>query len=183
MVIEDYKKCIKKILDNKTDSDKTGRNILEAGLKITRVCSLLYTAGHDIFDESILESEVSCSNKGKVDIILNTENTKIMIEVKNESEDLTEKKHLNQLKRYFDYYNEDISLSILTNGIEYHFFEPNKYNKMKKNPFYTMNLLEMEDYDYDNLMLLLDKGFIDRHGQPLIDIVKKVIKSNHLNTS
>ena len=99
MVKEDYKKCIKKILDNKADSDKKGRNILEAGLKITRVCSLLHTAGHDIFDESVLESEVSCSNKGKVDNILNSEHSKIMIEVKNDSEDLTEQKHLKQLKK------------------------------------------------------------------------------------
>ena len=109
--------------------------------------------GYDVFDPTIVVPEFTADigkkKNEKVDYaIMVNDKPLILIEAKSHTETLD--RHKTQLERYFTV--TESKFAILTNGIEYRFYSDlEKPNIMDKNPFLTINLLNLKDRDIKEL--------------------------------
>ncbi len=130
----------------KTESDTT------RGL----VFRFLNVLGYDPYDISQIKTEYPINvPEGKpvrADVVILDQKGKpvIVIEVKaankNIDAETEQKKFKEQLKKYFENYNEDFKVAILTNGIKYYFYtnEKGKF-KMDDIPFLVFDLENIEE--------------------------------------
>ena len=157
--------------------------------KSSVVMPFFQTLGFDVFNplEFFPEYTADVGNKKgeKVDyaILINNEPI-ILIEVKPLNTELD--RHAPQLFRYF--VTTKAKFAILTNGLEYKFFtDLDKENIMDNAPFLDINLLEMTDADYQELIKfhktnldvkeILDSASELRYLSQLTEAIKKEITS------
>lgn len=134
--------------------NKTKGNVTtEEATKTSYILPFLNILGYDVFDPTVVVPEFTADigrkKNEKVDFaIMVDKKPLILIEAKPHTEPLD--RHKTQLERYFTV--TDSKFAILTNGIEYRFYSDlEKPNVMDKNPFLTMNLLELKDRDIKEL--------------------------------
>lgn len=125
----------------------------EEATKNAFIMPFLQALGYDVFNPLEVIPEFTCdigTKKGeKVDYAINRDGQPIMlVECKHWSQDLT--LHDNQLLRYF--HVTTAKFGLLTNGIIYKFYtdliEP---NKMDEKPFFEIDLLNLKDYQINEL--------------------------------
>lgn len=134
--------------------EKLKESILtEEATKNAFIMPFLQALGYDVFNPLEVIPEFTCdigTKKGeKVDYAINKDGQPIMlVECKHWSQDLT--LHDNQLLRYF--HVTTAKFGLLTNGIVYRFYtdliEP---NKMDDKPFLEIDLLNLKDYQVNEL--------------------------------
>ncbi len=129
-------------------------NILtEEATKNALIMPFIQTLGYDVFNPLEVVPEYTCdigTKKGeKIDYAIIKDNEAILlIECKHHSQNLT--LHDNQLLRYF--HVSKAKFGVLTNGIEYRFYSDlDESNKMDEKPFFTVNLADVKDNQYDEL--------------------------------
>ncbi|MCL2073669.1 MAG: type I restriction endonuclease [Marinilabiliaceae bacterium] len=125
----------------------------EAATKMALVIPFIKALGYDVYNPSEVLPEMTCDigmKKGeKVDyaILLNGVPI-ILIECKHWAINLT--LHDNQLIRYFNV--SKAKFGVLTNGIIYRFYtDLEEPNIMDKKPFLEINLLDIKDYQIEEL--------------------------------
>jgi hypothetical protein len=117
--------------------------ITEEAVKTAVVLPFLRALGYDVFDPSEVVPEFTADAVGKkgekVDYAIKIENeTRILIECKPISATL-EKKHLDQLYRYFSVTNA--KFAILTNGRTFNFYtDLEAPNKLDARPFFVFDI-------------------------------------------
>lgn len=147
------------------------------------IIPFIQTLGFDVFNPLDVRPEYSADfgkKKGeKVDYALFKDNIPIMfIEAKSVNDKLTN--HDAQLARYFNS-TVDVRLAVLTNGIEYRFFtDLNAHNVMDDIPFLTINILNINDIDIENLNNLRRENF-DRES--LITYAEELVYTSTLNNN
>ena len=158
--------------------------ITEEATKTSYILPLLNILGYDIFDPTIVVPEFTADigkkKNEKVDYAIMVEDKPlILIEAKSHTEDLD--RHKTQLERYFTV--TESKFAILTNGIEYRFFSDlEKPNVMDKNPFLTINLLELKQRDIKELEKFKADNFnidniLNMAGKrKYINAIKKIMK-------
>lgn len=125
----------------------------EEATKTAIVMPFFQSLGYDVFNPLEFSPEFTADvgiKKGeKVDYaILQNNEPIILIECKSINEKLT--KHDSQLFRYFGTTNA--KFGILTNGIEYKFYtDLEETNKMDTTPFFTFNILELRDNQFQEI--------------------------------
>lgn len=165
--------------------------LTEEATKTSVIMPFFQLMGFDVFNPLEFCPEYTAdigTKKGeKVDyaIILNGEPV-ILIEVKSIKEDL--ENHAPQLFRYF--VASKAKFAILTNGIDYKFFtDLDKENVMDNAPFLEINLLDMNENSYQELVKFhkanLDvKEILDSASElRYINQITNVLKSDLLNPS
>lgn len=142
----------------------------EEGTKVALVLPFLRTLGYDTTDpcEVSLEftADVGIKKGEKVDIVVsvNSQPT-FLIEVKPYGSDLSV--HDTQLFRYFTATNANFA--ILTDGITYKFFSDlESTNKLDRQPFLEVNLLEADDAQLARLQQVFDKKTLDLTELPSV---------------
>ena len=154
---EDIQKLISQIIQRKnyiTNEEMTKHSLIIPFIQIL---------GYDIFNPLAIKPEYSADfgkKKGeKVDYAVFRDNNPIMfIEAKSPSEKL--ENHDAQLSRYFNS-TPEVKLGIITNGIKYKFFtDLNESNVMDSNPFFELNLENINDNDID-ILQKFTKDFFD----------------------
>ena len=134
--------------------NKTKENVItEEATKTSYILPFLNILGYDVFDPTVVVPEFTADigkkKNEKVDFAIMVDGKPlILIEAKPHTEPLD--RHKTQLERYFTV--TDSKFAILTNGIEYRFYSDlEKPNVMDKNPFLTINLLDLKDRDIKEL--------------------------------
>ena len=136
-------------LDSIKDSIAT-----EEATKTSMIMPFFQLLGYDVFNplEFVPEytADVGLKKKEKVDYAIIVDGKPlIFIECKAYTEDLN--KHSSQLIRYFNT-TPDARFAILTNGVIYKFYtDLENTNIMDKTPFLTIDLLDMNDRDINEL--------------------------------
>lgn len=136
-----------------TDQDMTFN---EQTTKHFLILPFLTALGYDITNPTVLKHEFKPANlKGnndKVDYALDLGDFKIIIEAK--PLDTNIKRHYHQLQKYYNS-TPEVQLGIITDGKNYHFFTDFYYeNLMDIEPFYSLDVLNLTDYDFYFLNLL-----------------------------
>lgn len=147
----DFKDAIKQISDRIV---KLKDNLqTEEATKNALVMPFLNALGYDVFNPLEVLPEMTCdigTKKGeKIDYaILKDGKPVILIECKHWEQDLN--LHDNQLLRYFNV--SPAKFGVLTNGIVYRFYtDLESPNKMDSRPFLEVNLLDIKDYQIEEL--------------------------------
>lgn len=141
---------LKKIL---TDEDMTFN---EQTTKHFLILPFLTSLGYDITDPNVLKHEFKPANlrgnNDKVDYALDLGDFKIIIEAKPLNTNI--KRHYHQLQKYYNS-TPEVQLGIIADGRNYHFFTDFYYeNLMDIEPFYSLDVLNLTEYDYYFLNLL-----------------------------
>lgn len=141
---------LKKILTNEdmTFNEQTTKHFL--------ILPFLTSLGYDITDPNVLKHEFKPANlrgnNDKVDYALDLGDFKIIIEAKPLNTNI--KRHYHQLQKYYNS-TPEVQLGIITDGRNYHFFTDFYYeNLMDIEPFYSLDVLNLTDYDFYFLNLL-----------------------------
>lgn len=148
MEFKDELKNYIKRLENIKDTLQT-----EEATKMSLIVPFFQLLGYDVFNPLEFCPEYTADigiKKGeKVDYaILIDQKPVILVEAKSVNKKLD--KHSSQLFRYF--VASSAKFAILTNGIEYKFYtDLDETNKMDKEAFYNINLLNIKDSDIDQL--------------------------------
>lgn len=125
----------------------------EEATKTALILPFINLLGYDIFNPAEVLPEMSCdigTKKGeKIDYaILKDGNPVMLIECKHWAQDLN--LHDNQLLRYFNV--SKAKFGVLTNGILYRFYSDiEEPNKMDKKPFLEVDLLNLKDWQIEEL--------------------------------
>lgn len=129
----------------------------EEHTKMAYILPFIQILGYDVNSPFEVIPEYTCDfgvKKGeKVDYCITTNNKPyILVECKDCRSSLT-KENISQLFRYFSV--SSAKLAILTNGIEYMLFTDSiEQNKMDIDPFYSFNLLNINEKDIDIISML-----------------------------
>lgn len=151
----------------------------EEATKQSFILPFFQALGYDVFNplEFCPEyiADIGIKKGEKVDyVILKDNNPFILIEAKACFEELS--KHDSQLYRY--YAATDSRFAILTNGIIYRFYaDLDTPNKMDKQPFFTLNLLDLSDQDISYL-----EGFV-KSNLDIDHILSSASELKYLNLS
>lgn len=155
----DFKDAIKQISDRIV---KLKDNLqTEEATKNALVMPFLNALGYDVFNPLEVLPEMTCdigTKKGeKIDYaILKDGKPVILIECKHWEQDLN--LHDNQLLRYFNV--SPAKFGVLTNGIVYRFYtDLESPNKMDSRPFLEVNLLDIKDYQIEELKKFQKSAF------------------------
>lgn len=163
----------------------------EESTKQFLILPLLQGLGYDTYSPQEVTPEFTADfhkKNEKVDyaISINGE-PKIFLEAKSMDKSIV--KNTPQLSRYFSTF-PTVKLGILTNGIEYRFFtDLNNTNIMDTQPFFTFNIQEYTEEDYDNLVKfsknIYDEETVKKLAESLIyfQSFKSVIKEIFENPS
>lgn len=150
--ITSFKSRIESLKDNISTEEAT---------KTSLIMPFFQAMGYDIFNPNEFVPEFTADvgiKKGeKVDYaILINNSPMILVECKSISENLD--KHDSQLFRYFG--TTDAKFAILTNGIIYRFYtDIEETNKMDEAPFLEINLLNLKDYQIQELQKFTKENF------------------------
>lgn len=175
----------------KTISDTKNSIATEEATKQAFILPFFQKLGFNVFNPMVFVPEftadIGTKKNEKVDYaILKEGKPFVLIEAKHHSQRLDN--HHNQLVRYFNVV--DCKFAILTNGIEYRFFSDlDKTNIMDKDPFLTIDLLNLKDRDLkqlerftaenidsDNILKLANK-------RKYVSIVKDIFKQETIEPS
>lgn len=147
----DFKDSIKQISER---VEKLKDNLFtEEATKNALIMPMFQALGYDVFNPLEVMPEFICdigTKKGeKIDYaIMNNGEPVLLVECKHWNQELT--LHDNQLLRYFHVSNAKFGL--LTNGIEYKFYTDLEIpNKMDEKPFLTINLLDTNSSQIEEL--------------------------------
>lgn len=152
---EELKNYVKRI-ENTKDTLQT-----EEATKMALILPFFQLLGYDVFNTSEFCPEYTADigiKKGeKVDYaILVAGEPVILVEAKAANKKLDN--HKSQLFRYF--VSTPAKFAILTNGIEYRFYSDlDEANKMDKDPFLTVNLLNLKDAQISQLSKFQKSNF------------------------
>lgn len=125
----------------------------EEATKTALILPFISSLGYDIFNPAEVLPEMSCdigTKKGeKIDYAILKDGSPVMlIECKHWAQDLN--LHDNQLLRYFNV--SKAKFGVLTNGIIYRFYSDiEEPNKMDKKPFLEVDLLNLKDWQIEEL--------------------------------
>lgn len=125
----------------------------EEATKTALILPFISLLGYDIFNPAEVLPEMSCdigTKKGeKIDYAILKDGSPVMlIECKHWAQDLN--LHDNQLLRYFNV--SKAKFGVLTNGIIYRFYSDiEETNKMDKKPFLEVDLLNLKDWQIEEL--------------------------------
>lgn len=125
----------------------------EEATKTALILPFISLLGYDIFNPAEVLPEMSCdigTKKGeKIDYAILKDGSPVMlIECKHWAQDLN--LHDNQLLRYFNVSKSNFG--VLTNGIIYRFYSDiEEPNKMDEKPFLEVNLLNLKDWQIEEL--------------------------------
>jgi diguanylate cyclase (GGDEF)-like protein/PAS domain S-box-containing protein len=154
----------------------------EEGTKVALVLPFLRHLGYNTADPCEVSLEFTADRgikKGeKVDIVVSVNNQPtFLIEVKPYGSDLSV--HDIQLFRYFAATSADFA--VLTDGITYKFFSDlESTNKLDKQPFLEVNLLEADDAQLARLQQVFDKKTLDLTELPsVVRDLKEMNKIRH----
>jgi len=165
--------------------------LTEEATKTSYILPFLNILGYDVFDPTIVVPEFTADigkkKNEKVDYaIMVNGKPLILIEAKSHTETLD--RHKTQLERYFTV--TESKFAILTNGIEYRFYSDlEKPNIMDKNPFLTINLLNLKDRDIKELEKFKAENFnieniLNMAGRKkYINGIKNILKEEMQNPS
>ena len=126
----------------------------EEATKTSLIMPFIAALGYDIHEPGEVVPEFTADagvkQSEKVDYaIMKDGRPSILVECKSAGVSLG-KEHLSQLIRY--YAVTDARFAILTNGVEYRFYtDLRKPNVMDESPFLVVNLLELEDWQVDEI--------------------------------
>jgi len=165
--------------------------LTEEATKTSYILPFFNILGYDVFDPTIVVPEFTADigkkKNEKVDYaIMVNGKPLILIEAKSHTETLD--RHKTQLERYFTV--TESKFAILTNGIEYRFYSDlEKPNIMDKNPFLTINLLNLKDRDIKELEKFKAENFnieniLNMAGRKkYINGIKNILKEEMQNPS
>jgi hypothetical protein len=155
----DRVKAFAQDIPNKIESIKT-EEATKHFLIMPFICQIL---GYDAFNPKEVmpefDANVGPGNNFKLDYaIFQDEKPAILIECKCCGANLEHDRHWNQLFAYF--MATDARIGVLTNGIIYNFYaDLEKPNKMDKNPFLTLDLLNLNELGIRELSQLTKSSF------------------------
>lgn len=150
------------IKEFKEELQKLSTQIAERRIHVTNeemtkqslILPFIQVLGFDIYNPLEVRPEYIADfgkKKGeKVDYAIFKDSIPVMfLEAKSVNEKLLN--HDAQLCRYFNS-TKDVSVGIITNGIEYRFFtDINDTNIMDKKPFFIVNITKLKESDFENL--------------------------------
>lgn len=132
----------------------------EEGTKHALILPLIRALGYNDSDRSevVPEFTTDARTNERVDYaIMANGNPVMVIECKAASVNLSDRK-VSQLNGYFN--ASTAQIGILTNGIEYKFFSDfERQNVMDQDPFWEIDIENLDDEDLDQLHTLFAKGF------------------------
>ena len=133
----------------------------EEAAKTSFVLPFISALGYDIHDPKEVIPELTADTGVKKDekvdyAIMNDGKPVILVECKKGR--ISFDKHGSQLYRY--YAATDARFAILTNGVEYQFFaDLRKPNVMDKSPFLIVNMLDLEEWQIDEICKFAKPSF------------------------
>ena len=132
----------------------------EEGTKHSLVLPLIRASGYNDSDRSevVPEFVADARTNERVDYaIIANDNPVMVIECKAATVNLSDRR-VSQLNRYYN--ASTAMIGILTNGIEYRFFSDfERQNVMDQDPFWEIDIENLDDGDLDLLQTLFGKGF------------------------
>ena len=134
----------------------------EANTSLFLVMPFLQALGYSVHNPNDVEAEFTAdivSTSNKVDFAIKIEGKPaILVEVKRADLTLL-REHTKQLHYYFSS-KLDVRFGLLTNGVEYRFYaDLDRPNVMDDDPFFTLDLLYLEEHSLDVLQLFTKSGF------------------------
>ena len=132
-------------------------NILnEEATKTSLILPLFRILGYDIENPQLMIPEYAVEGDRVDYSIMCNDSPLFFIEAKNIKESL--EKHTEQAKKYFD--NSEIKIICLTNGLDYNFYSDlNKDNEMDSEPFLSLNIENLTDFEMNYLTKLSSSNF------------------------
>lgn len=141
----------------------------EESTKTSLILPFFRMLGYDIENPQIISPEYTVG-ADKVDYsIMQNSMPLLFIEAKNVKENLN--KHVDQAKKYFN--NSDVKIICLTNGLIYNFYsDMNKDNEMDNDPFLSLNIEKITDYEIQYLKQLSIDNFTMENYNDIIYHIK-----------
>jgi hypothetical protein len=141
----------------------------EESTKTSLILPFFRMLGYDIENPQIISPEYTVGTD-KVDYsIMQNSMPLLFIEAKNVKENLN--KHVDQAKKYFN--NSDVKIICLTNGLIYNFYsDMNKDNEMDNDPFLSLNIEKITDYEIQYLKQLSIDNFTMENYNDIIYHIK-----------
>ena len=139
----------------------------EANTSLFLVMPFFQALGYSVHNPNDVEAEFTAdivSTSNKVDFAIKVEGTPaILVEVKR-ADIALHREHTKQLHYYFSS-KLDVRFGLLTNGLEYRFFaDLDLPNVMDDDPFFTLDLLRIDENSLEVLELFTKSGFRKREA-------------------